>query len=94
MQIEEEVKKAIGLTDKHYINQFPFEACLVMKHHLHKLFTRFKVFVYAILQITEGIFMAPFQVHYLIGFHLNVYYSDRHKGLLTGFSLLTTLKLG
>ncbi|XP_017630746.1 uncharacterized protein LOC108473591 [Gossypium arboreum] len=34
MQIDEEVKKAVGITDQQYINQFPFEACLVMKHHL------------------------------------------------------------
>ncbi|PIN23098.1 Tubulin-tyrosine ligase-related protein [Handroanthus impetiginosus] len=33
-QVDEEVKKAVGLNDQHYINQFPFEACLVMKHHL------------------------------------------------------------
>jgi tubulin--tyrosine ligase-like protein 12 len=34
MQVDSEVKKAIGLTDQQYTNQFPFEACLVMKHHL------------------------------------------------------------
>ncbi|CAH9122036.1 unnamed protein product [Cuscuta epithymum] len=34
MQVDEEVKKAAGLNDQQYINQFPFEACLVMKHHL------------------------------------------------------------
>lgn len=34
MQIDEETKKAAGLNDEQYINQFPFEACLVMKHHL------------------------------------------------------------
>lgn len=33
-QIDEEMKKAAGITDRQYINQFPFEACLVMKHHL------------------------------------------------------------
>ncbi|KAG9151061.1 hypothetical protein Leryth_002641 [Lithospermum erythrorhizon] len=33
-QIDEEMKKAAGLTDEQFINQFPFEACLVMKHHL------------------------------------------------------------
>ncbi|EPS67911.1 hypothetical protein M569_06860, partial [Genlisea aurea] len=33
-QVDEEMKKAAGLTVKQYINQFPFEACLVMKHHL------------------------------------------------------------
>ncbi|KFK43033.1 hypothetical protein AALP_AA1G070000 [Arabis alpina] len=34
MQVDEELKKAVGLTDDQYVNQFPFEACLVMKHHL------------------------------------------------------------
>lgn len=34
MQIDEETKKAVGINDEQYINQFPFEACLVMKHHL------------------------------------------------------------
>lgn len=34
MQVDEEAKKAVGLTDQQCINQFPFEACLVMKHHL------------------------------------------------------------
>jgi len=34
MQVDSEVKKAIGLTDQQYTNQFPFEASLVMKHHL------------------------------------------------------------
>lgn len=34
MQVDEETKKALGLNDQQYINQFPFEACLVMKHHL------------------------------------------------------------
>lgn len=34
MQVDEELKKAVGLNDQQYINQFPFEACLVMKHYL------------------------------------------------------------
>ncbi|KAK9075941.1 hypothetical protein SSX86_004271 [Deinandra increscens subsp. villosa] len=34
MQVDEEARKAIGLNDQQCINQFPFEACLVMKHHL------------------------------------------------------------
>ncbi|XP_078433351.1 tubulin-tyrosine ligase isoform X2 [Wolffia australiana] len=33
-QVDEEMKKALGLGEHHYFNQFPFEACLVMKHHL------------------------------------------------------------
>ncbi|XP_019094148.1 PREDICTED: tubulin--tyrosine ligase-like protein 12 [Camelina sativa] len=34
VQVDEELKKEVGITDDQYINQFPFEACLVMKHHL------------------------------------------------------------
>ncbi|GAV72802.1 TTL domain-containing protein [Cephalotus follicularis] len=34
MQVDEDMKKAAGITDQQYLNQFPFEACLVMKHHL------------------------------------------------------------
>ncbi|XP_044982816.1 tubulin--tyrosine ligase-like protein 12 [Hordeum vulgare subsp. vulgare] len=34
MQIDSELKSSLGLTDQQYMNQFPFEACLVMKHHL------------------------------------------------------------
>ncbi|KAF3439686.1 hypothetical protein FNV43_RR17964 [Rhamnella rubrinervis] len=34
VQVDEDMKKATGITDNQYINQFPFEACLVMKHHL------------------------------------------------------------
>ncbi|KAG6515417.1 hypothetical protein ZIOFF_025829 [Zingiber officinale] len=34
MQVDSEVKKALELTDHQYTNQFPYEACLVMKHHL------------------------------------------------------------
>lgn len=34
MQVDEETKKVAGLNDHQYVNQFPFEACIVMKHHL------------------------------------------------------------
>ncbi|KAJ6742690.1 TUBULIN--TYROSINE LIGASE-LIKE PROTEIN 12 [Salix viminalis] len=34
MQVDDDVKRAAGITDRQYISQFPFEACLVMKHHL------------------------------------------------------------
>ncbi|BAT80043.1 hypothetical protein LR48_Vigan04g014200 [Vigna angularis] len=34
VQVDEDMKKATGITDQQYINQYPFEACLVMKHHL------------------------------------------------------------
>lgn len=33
-QVDEETKKATGINEHQYINQFPFEAYLVMKHHL------------------------------------------------------------
>uniref|UniRef100_A0A7N0TS93 Tubulin--tyrosine ligase-like protein 12 SET-like domain-containing protein n=1 Tax=Kalanchoe fedtschenkoi TaxID=63787 RepID=A0A7N0TS93_KALFE len=34
MQIDDETKNLAGITNDQHINQFPFEACLVMKHHL------------------------------------------------------------
>ncbi|KAH9804626.1 tubulin--tyrosine ligase-like protein 12 [Citrus sinensis] len=34
LQVDEDMKKATGITDQQYVNQFPFESCLVMKHHL------------------------------------------------------------
>lgn len=34
MQVDSELKSSLELTDQQYTNQFPFEACLVMKHHL------------------------------------------------------------
>ncbi|KAJ7955985.1 Tubulin--tyrosine ligase-like protein 12 [Quillaja saponaria] len=34
VQVDEDMKRATGITDRQYVNQFPFEACLVMKHHL------------------------------------------------------------
>ncbi|CAK9138508.1 unnamed protein product [Ilex paraguariensis] len=34
MQVDENIKKVVGIHDQQCINQFPFEACLVMKHHL------------------------------------------------------------
>ena len=33
-QIDEASRAALGLTAEQYVNQFPFEACIVMKHHL------------------------------------------------------------
>jgi hypothetical protein len=33
-QVDSELKSSLGLTDQQYTNQFPYEACLVMKHHL------------------------------------------------------------
>ncbi|XP_047322133.1 tubulin--tyrosine ligase-like protein 12 [Impatiens glandulifera] len=34
MQVDEDMKKYAGLTERQFINQFPFEASIVMKHHL------------------------------------------------------------
>ena len=42
MQVDEEMKKATGIHDQQYINQFPYEACLVMKHHLAKTIQKVK----------------------------------------------------
>ncbi|KAI5084656.1 hypothetical protein GOP47_0000825 [Adiantum capillus-veneris] len=35
-QIDDELKRSLGLRDEQFVNQFPFEACIVMKHHLAK----------------------------------------------------------
>jgi tubulin--tyrosine ligase-like protein 12 len=42
MQVDDDVKRAAGITDQQYINQFPFEACLVMKHHLAETIQKVK----------------------------------------------------
>ena len=34
MQIDDEFQKAVGLQPHQYVNQFPLETCLVMKHNL------------------------------------------------------------
>lgn len=34
IQVDSELKSSLGLTDQQYTNQLPYEACLVMKHHL------------------------------------------------------------
>jgi len=58
MQVDSEVKKAVGLTDQQYTNQFPFEACLVMKHHLaetiHKVSFSFFVWLGDLVWRTES----------------------------------------
>lgn len=50
LQVDAELKKALDLSDSQYTNQFPFEACLVMKHHLaetiHKVFVVHLIFLY------------------------------------------------
>lgn len=43
MQVDDDMKKVVGLTDQQYINQFPFEACLVMKHHLAETVQKVKL---------------------------------------------------
>ncbi|PSS20768.1 Tubulin--tyrosine ligase-like protein [Actinidia chinensis var. chinensis] len=43
MQVDEDMKAAAGLTDQQYINQFPFEACLVIKHHLAETVQKFLI---------------------------------------------------
>ncbi|PON41304.1 Tubulin--tyrosine ligase-like protein [Parasponia andersonii] len=34
VQVDEDMKEATGIAENQFVNQFPFEACLVMKHHL------------------------------------------------------------
>lgn len=56
MQVDEETKKATGITDEQYINQFPYEACIVMKHHLAETVQKvtFFFFVNGSLIVLEG----------------------------------------
>lgn len=44
MQVDDAAKKAVGIRDDQYINQFPHEACLVMKHHLAETIQEVKIF--------------------------------------------------
>lgn len=41
-QVDEDMKKATGITENQYVNQFPFEACIVMKHHLAETIQKVK----------------------------------------------------
>lgn len=52
MQVDDDTKKAAGITDQQYINQFPFEACLVMKHHLAETIQKVRFFS-VFFQISE-----------------------------------------
>lgn len=61
MQVDEDVKKTAGITDQQYINQFPFEACLVMKHHLAE--TVQKVKIANSLCISDSLLNKPTFVH-------------------------------
>lgn len=46
------MKKATGITDNQYINQFPFEACLVMKHHLAETVQKVKKQTYIACELS------------------------------------------
>lgn len=56
MQIDEETKKAAGLNDEQYINQFPFEACLVMKHHLAETIQKVIIDFMCLYSVVEHLF--------------------------------------
>lgn len=49
------MKKAAGLNDEQYINQFPFEACLVMKHYLAETVQKVKIATHFL----KGLFYFP-----------------------------------
>lgn len=55
VQVDEEMKKAAGLNDEQYINQFPFEACLVMKHYLAETVQKVKIATHFL----KGLFYFP-----------------------------------
>ncbi|KAJ8568776.1 hypothetical protein K7X08_030998 [Anisodus acutangulus] len=67
MQIDEETKKATGINDEQYINQFPFEACLVMKHHLAETIQK----AHGLVEWLQSTYNLETQLSQLIGdFHL------------------------
>lgn len=70
MQVDEELKKAAGLNDQQYINQFPFEACIVMKHHLaetvQKVINYYNILPSFIL--TKGLLFAQYDAKYCYPF--------------------------
>ncbi|MCD9560626.1 hypothetical protein HAX54_019343 [Datura stramonium] len=67
MQIDEETKKAAGINDEQYINQFPFEACLVMKHHLAETIQK----AHGLVEWFQPTYNLETQLSQLIGdFHL------------------------
>ncbi|PHT45524.1 hypothetical protein CQW23_14682 [Capsicum baccatum] len=67
MQIDEETKKTTGINDEQYINQFPFEACLVMKHHLAETIQK----AHGLVEWLQPTYNLETQLSQLIGdFHL------------------------
>ncbi|KAK9274967.1 hypothetical protein L1049_022224 [Liquidambar formosana] len=80
MQVDEDVKKTAGITDQQYINQFPFEACLVMKHHLAET-----------VQKAHGS-PAWFQPTYNLETHLSQVIGDYHIRKRDGLDNLWILK--
>ncbi|KAF6162425.1 hypothetical protein GIB67_017313 [Kingdonia uniflora] len=79
-QVDEEVKKATGVTERQYINQFPFEACVVMKHHLADT-------IYKALGFPEW-----FQTTYNLETHLSQLIGDYHARKRDGLDNLWILK--
>ncbi|XP_015082674.1 tubulin--tyrosine ligase-like protein 12 [Solanum pennellii] len=67
MQIDKETKKATGINDEQYINQFPFEACLVMKHHLAETIQK----AHGLVEWLQPTYNLETQLSHLIGdFHI------------------------
>ena len=85
MQVDEEMRKAVGLNEQQFINQFPFEACLVMKHHLAE--TIQKVTASLSFSKTKGV-----QVKMCLLLLNSSLFFSRLMDLLNGFSLLIILR--
>lgn len=67
MQIDKETKKATGINDEQYINQFPFEACVVMKHHLAETIQK----AHGLVEWLQPTYNLETQLSHLIGdFHI------------------------
>lgn len=65
MQVDEDMKKAAGITEIQFVNQFPFEACIVMKHHLAETIQKVKnsisclcqhFFFYCLIILRDSVF--------------------------------------
>lgn len=56
MQVDDEFRKAASLRSDQYVNQFPSESCVVMKHNLAE--TMQKVFVSGYLEAKSDLGIA------------------------------------
>ncbi|XP_055824676.1 uncharacterized protein LOC129893206 isoform X2 [Solanum dulcamara] len=88
MQIDEETKKAAGINDEQYINQFPFEACLVMKHHLAETIQK----AHGLVEWLQPTYNLETQLSQLIGdFHLREREKQDNLWILKPWNMARTI---